>query len=204
MALQRVAVALRDGWAFVQAEGNLYLVRPPYRRPFLVDEHVLARAIADQGFVAEKRDFSDWASLLAELRQQFIAERKALGKRAADREEVFGILEYAPKAILLGYVNRIETELIPGREWEPALELLTRLLRLASVQADAALHDRTLALLDRCFVGVKSERQAPLESEQTLQRDFPRVAKRYGLEGLQSCSEAIRARRTVFPLPAAA
>lgn len=207
--LQRVAFAPEDGWAFVRSGDDLFLIRPPYGRPAVVDDHVLARAVAGKGFVAEPQDFPDWASLLADLQQRLIAAREAKGKRAADREEVFGLLDYAPKTILAGYLDRIESELIPGREWEPALELLRRLLRLPAVQEDAGLRDRALDVLDRCqnaALGTERERLALLDSDQALKRDFPHVAKRYQhqLDSLRHCSQAIRSRRTVFPLPAAA
>ena len=57
--LKLLATAPEDGWAFVQRDAEILLVRPPYRRWDLsiVPEATVERAIHDYGFAAMEEAF---------------------------------------------------------------------------------------------------------------------------------------------------
>jgi len=78
--IQLLALAPEDGWAFARSGDRILLLRPPYvrRRHPAVDESVVTRAVAVEGFTAEDRVFADWPTLLAFLEEQFLAGRPAL------------------------------------------------------------------------------------------------------------------------------
>jgi hypothetical protein len=60
------------------------------------------------------------------------------------------LIHFAPPDILANYLDRIERELIPGREWEAAQELLTVLLGVEAVRSEVTLYERTRRLLESC------------------------------------------------------
>jgi small-conductance mechanosensitive channel len=196
-----LVTAPADGWAFVRAHGDLLLVRPPYRRPTPVGEHVVARALEQPGFQAEERDFADWGTLITYLKERLVAVREAQGKAGADREEVFSLLRHAPPSILKGYLDRIEAELLPNQEWQPAQELLTRLLRVEKVRRDPQLQGRALDLLEQCHraeAAVQSQRKALSDPSEARRSLFSRAIQLYPLPDLQDYARQIQQQHLVF------
>ena len=147
-----LAIAPEDGWAFVRRDDELLLVKPPYSQRTLsrVEEVDLERSLSLQGFQAENRSFADWGSLIAHLQAEIVAAHEARGQSEPASEDIRELIHFAPHYILSNYLDRIEKELIPNREWEPALDLLTFLLGVEAVRSEATLYERTRRLLESC------------------------------------------------------
>ena len=188
--IELLALAPEDGWAFVRSADRIVLLRPPYgkrRRP-TVEESVVARAVAVEGFTAEDRGFADWDALLAFLKERFLANRPALPPALAP-ESIERILRHAPRSSLESLLDRIEREFLPDRQWDAAVELLARFLSVDS-PAITEQRPRAVGLLVRC----QQERSA---ARQRLQRladsaEAPFATQKYGREPVRARAEEIR------------
>jgi hypothetical protein len=115
--IRLLAIAPEDGWAFVRSADRILLLRPPYskRRHPTVEESVVARAVAVEGFEAADQVFPDWSTLFAFLEERFLAGREALPAALAP-ESVERILRHAPRPVLESLLDRIEHELRTSAE----------------------------------------------------------------------------------------
>ncbi|MBM4036362.1 MAG: hypothetical protein FJ291_31895 [Planctomycetes bacterium] len=178
--LKLVAAALEDGWAFVETEGELLLVRPPYRQSMTrqVPQTALQTAVSTYGFEVRAETFDDWAALIEFLRARLIESREAAGQtQPQDSRE---ILRRAPRSLLLKYLDRIEQELLPRREWQAVSNILGVLLESPGLHQDPQLHQRVVRLLARCnqeMAGYHGDRAA-LAGDLDLVRRFPRATQR--------------------------
>jgi hypothetical protein len=150
--LRLLALAPEDGWAFIEDGESLLVVRPPYAdwSRSVTRRENLATAIQQHGFLPEDRSFPDWAFLIDHLKKKIIETRRTRGDEEPTAESIRKLFHFAPRYILAEYLDRIESELLPGREWNAAATILTEMLRVETVRTDAALFERTLDLLDQC------------------------------------------------------
>jgi hypothetical protein len=187
--IRLLALAPADGWAFARSGDRILLLRPPYgkRRHPAVEESAVARAVAVEGFTAEDRDFTDWPALFAFLEEQFLAGRPALPAALAP-ESIERILRHAPHSALEGLLDRIERELLPGRQWDAAGELLARFLSVES--PGAVLRSRAADILVHC----QQERSAAAEQRNRLVESVqaPLAAQKYGREAVRARTAGIR------------
>lgn len=199
--IQLLALAPEDGWAFVRSADRILLLRPPYgkRRHPTVEESVVSRAVAVEGFTAEDRAFPDWPALFGFLEKQFLAGRPALPAALAP-ESVERILRHAPRSSLESLLDRIEREFLPDRQWDAAGELLARFLAVDSpvLAADSGLRSRAADLLVRC----QQARATAAEQRHQLVElvQAPLAVQRYGREAVRSRTAGIR--QTKFWSPA--
>jgi hypothetical protein len=147
--IRLLAIAPEDGWAFVRSEDRILLLRPPYgkRRHPSVEKSTVAQAIAVEGFEAAGQAFPDWPAVFAFLEERFLAGRTPLPAILAP-QSVERILRHAPASALESLLDRIQNELLPGRQVDPAGELLARFLAVETPAA-AALRPRAAELLVR-------------------------------------------------------
>ena len=201
---QLLAVAPEDGWAFVQRGGELLLVKPPYSQWTLAraEEEDLERSLGLHGFRAENLSFDDWGSLIAHLRQEIVTAHNAQGQAEPSSEDIRELIHFAPPYILSDYLDRIERELIPNREWDPALDLLTFLLGVEGIKTDAALYKRTVSLLESCQSAMRSSRslRALTNPNLELETRFRRASEQYGAEAIAECARFVSQRGQVFAI----
>lgn len=202
-----LAVALEDGWAFVGRDEEVLLVRPPYRQwsTSTVSESIVERAIQIHGFVPMKKDFTDWSSLVAFLKVQLVEARKNQGDTLPDSAKIRELVQHAPKPILEGYLDRIQSELLPHYEWRASFDLLTTLIDLDIVKNNADLRQRTIDLLKRCQeteAKLQAGKQELIGEEQSLSEQFPKAVRAYSLAGVLKRSRGVRNRGQVMPVGA--
>lgn len=193
-----IAAAFEDGWAFVRQGYALYLVRPPYHRGALVEvsQGTLERAVHAHGFTPELRDFRDWASLIAFLREKIVELASARPRAPSLDDAALRLLRHASGPVIMGYLDRIERELIPGGEAIAALHILTALSGAPRVALDDDLRARVAALLDAAVKASSTSqgrRAELLDDAKDLRRRFPRAAERWGDE-LAGFMRAVRQR----------
>lgn len=187
-----LAAAFEDGWAFVRQGYTIFLVRPPYRRRDLVEvnEATVERAIHAHGFQAELLPFDDWGALIDFLRERLVASASERAERAGETKAAARMLRHASTAVLDGYLDRIERELIPALELDAALRLLTAMSGLEKVASEPALRDRHARLLERVVERMDEARGARAsaalvanllaDDPAKMAKSFPLAAERYG------------------------
>ncbi len=185
-ALRILAAAYRDGWAFVQEDDRVVLVRPPYQRSKLVvvSPDTVEHAVQKHGFESQAMEVEDWRALVDLLR----GKRAALGvsEGAAsleDHERMARLVRTAPRAILERYLDRVEHELIPREELDAAVRVLEVMRRSDNPNLDAVLRERLADLAITCSAAIvheREEKEGLLDREQDLGESFPGVAKTHG------------------------
>jgi hypothetical protein len=181
-----LATAFESGWAFARHDGRTYLVRPPYTTAsrVVVSEPTVERAVHAYGFHAATGQFQDWASFIAFLRDQIVKAREKEGSLIpAEGEAGMRLLRHAPHAILVGYLDRVEKELIPSGEVRAARKILNAVLELDKVKMDQSLSARASRLRERCYAILEGEEQRREELAndlETLVQAFPKALARYG------------------------
>ena len=205
--IELLAIAPEDGWAFIRRDCQVLVVRPPYRLNSLsgASEATVQKAVSAHGFQVAQGTFGDWRSLVEFLREQIVEARKARGQKVPEPAEVKRLVRHAPPRVLERYLDRIESELLPGREWNAALELLTTLLRLDSVKKSSHLHSRAIELLEKLRESMRranGERRELVDQEKDFRRLFPRATERYGLEPITHVARGIAASGQLLPVGA--
>lgn len=201
--LELLAASFEDGWAFIRRGGDILAMKPPYRRTNLsvVSEATVEKAVHAYGFEARAESFDDWTTLIAFLRDRMRAARESQGADGPGGDPVRELIQDAPEAILCNYLDRIESELLPNREWNAASRLLTTLIGSHKVWQDADLCRRTAALLNTC-----SEQKTAFESakqeliDEDLARMFPNAVEQEGHDPIKKRAQQVRTLRQTFPM----
>ena len=175
-----VAAAYEDGYALVEDGESVYLIRPPYSRRDKVKLNSAAvdSAIAAHGFSSAEGTFADWAALIDHLKEQFVRRRDA----EPDTAQIRRLIQRAPRDKVLSFLDRIEHELIPGREWRAATGLLPSLLKNKILREDSALLERCTNLLEATQQAKEREEAARaglLTKEPVSREAFPFAASHY-------------------------
>lgn len=201
-----LAAAFEDGWAFVKCEREILLVRPPYHRSqgiSKVPESTIEKAVHAYGFTVTKKSFPDWPSLIAFLRERLVETRRAHGRATPQTETILELVDYAPRDILENYLDRIESELLPNREWDAVFTLLTKLISVEAIKNDSLLFDRTVNLLKKCQKLKKqteTEKRLLINENDELTQQFPNAVKRYPIDALIQITTQVWQRHQVMAL----
>ncbi len=184
--LRVVAVAPGDGWAFVEDGGRLFLVRPPFTTASKaeVSDAVVARAISEHGFSATERQFGSWGELIGFLEEGIISHAAPALSRF---ERLQRMLPHATAEVIDGYLDRIESELLPQGQWRPARMLLEQVLALDSVTTRPTLLKRAVGLLGECTTAettAMGAREDLVHDPDLLAERVPLAAAKYGATAL--------------------
>jgi len=192
-----------DGWAFVEEDGALVAVRPPYsslsRTP--VPDRTLELAVAAHGFQAADAEFADWADLLTFLQKEVLrrrAETQELPEDSSIRED---LMRQAPVDQLARQVQRIESDLIPRGQAPFALALLTDMIGLPQVAASSELTGAIQQALIRAREALAPEESIVSTIGASQMESFGFASERYSIEAVRECAVQISRRgRTLCPV----
>ncbi|SPF39518.1 hypothetical protein SBA4_2350005 [Candidatus Sulfopaludibacter sp. SbA4] len=203
--LELLAIAREDGWAFIKKDGQLILLKPPYRDSNLVRvcEDIIEKAVSLHGFEPIHESYPGWGPLVDFLRAELAKVRQSKLGILDDAELKFELLRDAPREILEYYLHRTESELIPNGEWNAALDVLTLLMRVDIVRQDANLCQHAIALLQKCNAGLAANgrNRAELTAEGVV-RLFPGVAQKYPVASVMEYMRNVAERHQVMPVGA--
>jgi hypothetical protein len=121
-------------------------------------------------------EFNSWDLLIKHLMAKLIRRREESGREAPNPERIKQIFQRASKDKVVEYMERVERELIPAREWKAAMSLLTTFLRNKVVVVDGDLHLRCVDLLEHCQTAKNKE-----EERSDFFDDVALIAKKYRL-----------------------
>lgn len=198
-----VAAAPEDGWAFVERDKQLVIIRPPYLKSTLasVPEGAVERAIKHHGFIEQEQSFADWESLISHLREQYLAIRREQGSKVPSLEEIRSLLHLAPDYLLAQFLDRVELELLPQKEYEPAIKLLTYLLGVDAVKKDSDLYHRTVQFLRKAQEAMRNDAERKLKfirDEAEVWHRFPQALGTYGVEAVRDLAASVSRNGHIF------
>lgn len=202
--LELLAVAPKDGWAFVRVKEETCLVRPPYAKSNVlsVDDATVETALSKHGFVSPvgDRTFVDWATLVARLNQQVLESRAAAGRPLPELGAGEELLKVAPPEVLSGFLDRVENELLPDHQLDHAANVLTAMLKVPACRKNAKLCERISVLLGK----VQESRAATetfrreVASPSNFDSVFPTIAHRWGRDRVMGLADKVASRGQVF------
>ena len=133
--IRLLAFVPEDGWAYVQADGRISLIRPPYTstQRSAADLDTIEKAVGQHGFQAMDQEFSGWAELIQFLNDQVRQARASTGPVSTEETLRAEMLRLAPTGILSGYLDRVESQWLPSGQLDAAESLLQEMLALDRV-----------------------------------------------------------------------
>jgi hypothetical protein len=199
MNLVLEALSAMDGTGIIRNGQTLRLLRPPYtlRDSPVLPESSIRDAILRHGFAAAKEHFGGWEEAVDFLNRQAAESRRSLGKEIPEFIAGGDIVDVAPEEVLTAFLERVETELIPGKMFDHAENFLVALLSTGVLTRYPALGCRAARLLQRN----KDARQlAGAATSELMGRDlrFVSLEKHGELERSAKLAESIRQRHCVF------
>jgi hypothetical protein len=147
-----VALATEDGWAIIRENETLFLLRPPYTVSSKIQctEKELEEAVLNHGFRSVDYSFSKYSQLIQFIKNEYIKANKDSGKTVPTMEELKELLGYASEDVLIKFLDRAETELIPGGKIEAAESLVLDLMKLDKIIGNKKLLDRVINIIYKC------------------------------------------------------
>jgi hypothetical protein len=151
-AIKVVALATEDGWAIIRENQGLFLLRPPYTVSSKIQctGKELEEAVVKHGFHSVDYSFSNYSQLIQFIKNEYIKANKKSGKAVPTLEELKELLDYASEDVLIKFLDRAETELIPRGKIEAAESLALDLMKLDKVIGNKKLLDRVINIIDKC------------------------------------------------------
>ncbi len=131
MTIRLVAVMELDGSAFVESEGHLYFVQPPYKskQRIRATQTDVERAVLHLGFRVADEQFQSWASLIKHLNTLTHDARLKSGQDLHEMDLAVRVMDSAPPEVITKFLDRIEQELLPNMDLESAQNILIAMLK---------------------------------------------------------------------------
>lgn len=97
MEIKIIAMAPYDGWAFIEREKKIFLLKPPYISSELseVSEKLVENAVCTYGFEECDITFDSMNGVIRFVKDQFVESRKELGIDVPSSEELRDLLKYS-------------------------------------------------------------------------------------------------------------
>jgi hypothetical protein len=203
--LRLIAAAFSDGLAFVREDKKILLIRPPYKRAgsSVVSEGIAEKAVTQYGFTATENEFINWTELIEFLRDKIVAQQIAAGHEIPARGVANGLLQHLPEESIVRLLDRVENELIPGGEYEAAIDFTSSIGALEIWMQNHKICKRVNKILLRCIQLKENmeKRRNELYREVEIgdySSVFPLSAIKYNPEVIMNLSESVSKRGQVL------
>ncbi|MFX0066378.1 MAG: hypothetical protein ACFFC7_29820, partial [Candidatus Hermodarchaeota archaeon] len=159
MKIKVIALAPNDGWAYIERENKITLLRPPYTPSNQVEVSMkdVKDAIELYGF--EKCVFT--ANTIEEvikfLEQQYFKSNELEILELPSLEQLKEFLEDAPDDVLFKYIEKAQKELIPKGELEIAKSIALDLLSFEKVKQNPKMHAMATEIIERVKITKEKE-----------------------------------------------
>ena len=149
MSITLEAFSPIDAVAIVRSEQHLRLCRPPYKQINTIElpESAIEDAVLNHDFHASGASFASWAEVITFLNQELIAYREGRGRPVVDVLDNIDILNVAPLMVLQSFLEKVENELMPQRQFAHAKNFLLALLESNAPQEHPTLKTKSISLL---------------------------------------------------------
>ncbi len=199
MRLRLEAISVPDGVGIVRSGQTLRLARPPYlliNSP-VISEDSLQEAILKAGFSASNVGFQNWEELIRFLNSKVVEYRERQGRPIPNSISPKDIIDMAPPEVVNGFLERVESELIPQHHFDHAEAILLAVLSNQSLLERPMVLTRATQLLRL----IKEARDTSSHGIETLARRdlrFPSLIKHNEVERSDRLARAIETRGCVF------
>lgn len=203
-AIKVVALAVEDGWSIIRENKALFLLRPPYTVSSKIQftEKELEEAVLKHGFRSVDYSFSNYSQLIQFIKNEYIKANKKSSKAVPTLAELKELLGYASEDVLIKFLDRAETELIPGGKIEAAESLALDLMKLDKIIGNKKLLDRVINVIYKCAESRKKRKAWETKfKKRKLKNIFRNIWEKYPVEQIMEKIETTHNRGVVFSLP---
>jgi DNA-binding transcriptional ArsR family regulator len=151
MEIRVTAINGNNGWAFIARGDKMFLARPPYASP----DHIIGstkrdmeHALRFNGFEQCDFTFSGLEKATRFLKEKYAEAVKARGIGLPSLNELKGLLQYASDDILLEYLERADSELIPAGKYDAARSIAGDIMALG--RENLEIHNTAKRILEKC------------------------------------------------------
>jgi hypothetical protein len=198
-----VALAPRDGWAFIEDNGDLFLLRPPYTVSSKIQctKNELEEAVLKHGFHSVDYPFKNYSEAIRFIKDEHVKSNKERGAAAPTMEELKELLDYASEDVLLGFLGKAEKELIPEGKIEAAESLALDLMKLDKLIENKKLLDYALNIIYKCADLRKKRKEWEIKfQEKWLNEKFGNIVRKYSEERIIERIRSTQQKGVLFPI----
>lgn len=198
-----VALAPNDGWAFIEENEDIFLLRPPYTVSSKVrcTAKELEEAVLKHGFHSVDYPFRNYSELIQFIKDEYVKVNKEIGKTVPEMEELKELLDYASEDVLLRFLEKAENELISEGKIEAAELLALDLMKLDKVIENKKLFDHALNIIYKC-ANLRKKKKAWERKfqENWLKEKFINIVGKYSEERIIERIRATQRNGVLFPI----
>ena len=200
-----IAIAPTSVWAFIENDGKIYLLQPPYFDQIEVTERDIEKVLQLYTFVECDKDFADLGEAIELLETKYVELLEKRGIENPSTEELKELLNYADDEILLEYLQRAKDELIPDGDFDTAETVVADIMELERV--DIKINKIAADVLRE----IQKKREEIINSmldkvphKQSLnwQTKFPNTNDKYSRKGMEKFSLQISQEGQLFEVAA--
>ena len=206
MEIKIIAIAPKDGWGFIEKEEKLFLLRPPYTTSDQIEVTIkdLSKAIHSYGFEECAISLNSINETVKFLKEAYIETKKTQGIELPSFEKLREGLKYATDDVLLEYLKRAKSELIPEGKLDAAESVTIDLMKLERVMTNQEMQKMAIDILENCKE--ERERLRDLENqirenqEETWKARFLGVESTYPIDAIRRRQRNITKEGQILPL----
>lgn len=198
-----VALAPRDGWAFVEENEDLFLLRPPYTVSSKIQctAKELEEAVVKHGYHSVNYPFKNYSELIQFIKDEYIRAKKDSGAPTPPMQELKELLDYASEDVLLRFLEKADKELIPEGKIEAAESLALDLMKLDKLIENKKLFDHALDIIYKCADLRKKRKAWEIKfQEKSLKKKFINIVGKYSVEPISERMRATQQKGVLFPI----
>lgn len=208
MGIKIIAIAPNDGWAFIEKEDKIFLLRPPYafsNHLIQATQRDVENALHLHGFEECEFGFDDMKEVIAFLKEEYVKAMKERGIALPSLDELKELLKYASDETLLEYLEKAEKELISRGKFDAANSIALDVMKLQ--RENPEIHNMAIRVLEKCCQKKREmeELEASIieENERSTWEDrFPNAAKKYSVDAMVRYKESIRDKGQILSVAA--
>jgi hypothetical protein len=195
------AVSIPDASAFVEIDGRLRLIRPPFtlHSTSQLSEDDLNLAIVRANYVPVSKQFVTFHDLIAYVRQIHDDWVNEIGLPLGGTTSADEFISEIGSSMIDDVIERIDKELIPNGLCEQAGTLLLAIIKSQAAEADPKIRTRALASLVKVYAQ-RGENSAA--STEIADRRFETIQDEKTKNKIRNIKVKIRERHCVLELQA--
>lgn len=148
MVIKIIAIAQKDGWAFISKDGKIFLVKPPYDMDDKIEVpiDVVAEGINSYEFEEFSASFEKEDDLIQFVKDVYINSKEKNLIPSPSLDQLVELLDYSTDEILLNFLRRIENEMVNNGKYLEANNMINMLLKIKCIEQRAGVYQEILRL----------------------------------------------------------
>lgn len=196
-------ISRSDGWAIVEKENDLFLIRPSFADGILPLNHHDINGFLVAGFeIADEMIFENVALIISYL-NNLVKEVRNFSDSQPLGSTVSKLLRHAPESVVESFIKKARTDLFERGLYEPANRAVATLSSLPVVEGNPTLSLLVLKLF-RDLKEQESDRYNFVSGSIDLSATYPLITHKMGIEQTREFIAEIQYNRSLFNFARAA